>query len=444
MTLPLLPRIDHWATPRRLLLATLVIGVLARLAAIILASDVDLSSAQIWEYGDQARCAFSTGGDLCLRFHDVTPYASAYMPPLASYLWLGLFHLFGETSLAPTAYLVLSLAAAAACIALLFDLTLQITASRWASAGAAAMLALYPTFVFVSATYHTTNIALMLNLLLLRLAIQAARGPVKPMSWFAMGVVCALCALVRSELLAVTPLIVALASAWRWPNLRTMLGILVVAGLAMMLTLAPWVARNYATFHQVIPVANSSGYNLWKGFGHAANGSGNFIESSPQGAAESHAIRALAPFGPNFEVRQEAAFKHAAIAAIESASPARLIGLTLNKIAMLWVFDWTDPLTHKVGYWVPWLVANLLAAVGAARLLVRRTDAFDPLPASFVAAMLILLTGVYALTAVHARYRMHIEPFLFILAGIGLKALGERLLPFVFRPAAAAPLPSAS
>ena len=38
-------------------------------------------------------------------------------------------------------------------------------------------------------------------------------------------------------------------------------------------------------------------------------------------------------------------------------------------------------------------------------------------------ATLGLLTAAYAATAVHARYRMHIEPFLFVLAGSGAEAL---------------------
>uniref|UniRef100_B0T435 Uncharacterized protein n=1 Tax=Caulobacter sp. (strain K31) TaxID=366602 RepID=B0T435_CAUSK len=38
-------------------------------------------------------------------------------------------------------------------------------------------------------------------------------------------------------------------------------------------------------------------------------------------------------------------------------------------------------------------------------------------------ALLILLTAAYAATAVHTRYRMHIEPLLFLLTGVGVEAL---------------------
>jgi hypothetical protein len=113
---------------------------------------------------------------------------------------------------------------------------------------------------------------------------------------------------------------------------------------------------------------------------------------------------------------------------VQHAGPARLVQLTATKVALLWLFDWTDrDITHRPIYWAPWLVANALALLGLVRLI--REGEFDLRVAAVCVATLALLTAAYGLTSVHARYRMHIEPFLFLLAGAGAEILVLRLLP---------------
>ena len=71
---------------------------------------------------------------------------------------------------------------------------------------------------------------------------------------------------------------------------------------AMVLVLAPWTVRNFETFGRVIPVAQSSGYNLCKGFNPYTNGSGNMTEQAggPGDLARLRIRAAVAP-GPRFE-----------------------------------------------------------------------------------------------------------------------------------------------
>ena len=91
----------------RIALSLIVVALLARSVAAFLFADVG-DNAQIWEYGRQGLCAFQTHGDLCMFDRNGAAYASAYMPPLTSYLWLGLFHLFGPGVGAHTAYVALN------------------------------------------------------------------------------------------------------------------------------------------------------------------------------------------------------------------------------------------------------------------------------------------------------------------------------------------------
>jgi hypothetical protein len=179
----------------------------------------------------------------------------------------------------------------------------------------------------------------------------------------------------------------------------------------------------------VIPVAQSTGYNLWKGFNPFTNGSGNMTEEPPGGPGDRFRqhVRDITPHGPRFETDLQDGYMRAFRAYMDTASPARLAELSVNKVALLWAFDWTDrDITGQLAYRAPWAVANLLALLGLVALW-RERRTLDPAVAAICAAALALLTAAYVATAVHSRYRMHIEPFLFIAAGAGAEALLARL-----------------
>ncbi len=112
---------------------------------------------------------------------------------------------------------------------------------------------------------------------------------------------------------------------------------------------------------------------------------------------------------------------------LNSYSLGRLVRLEITKVLLLWGFDWTDrEVTWRLAYLVPWLVANLLALIGLG-VAWRRRHWVRAAPAAIFASAVVLATAAYVVTAVHARYRMHIEPFLFIMAGIGVEAIWMRL-----------------
>jgi 4-amino-4-deoxy-L-arabinose transferase-like glycosyltransferase len=412
---------------RSLLAVALGVALVLRVGALSLAGDIS-AGANIWEYGEQGLCAWRTGGDLCFYYSPGgESYPSAYMPPLLSYTWLGLFDLFGDGPTARAVWLAGNLAAALGCVALIFYLSLKLWPSRWAAFASATLFAAYPTFVFVTATYHQTNWAVLFLLAISAVAVKLAEGT-RPLLYGALGgVLCGLAALNRSEMLIIGPVLIALGAAW-----RRSLPALVKAGLAgalvMVLTLAPWTARNYEHFGQVIPAAHSTGYNLWKGFNPYTNGSGNLSEDpSGPGFRARESIRASVTPGPRYETRVQDAFMEVFKDDVRAASPGRLVRLTANKALLLWGFDWTDrETTGRLTYQLPWLGANLLAVIGlVAAWRWRRQVRIAP--AAVYAAALCLLTAAYVATAVHARYRMHIEPYLFILAGIGAEALWARL-----------------
>lgn len=415
-------------SPRWLLGSVLGLALLLRLALIAALGDVS-HTANIWEYGEQALCAVRTHGDLCLNYPGGGgTYPSAYMPPLLSYYWLALFQLLGDGPAARAVWLGSSLAAGLASVWLVFRLTMELGRSHWAAALAAALLAAYPTFVFVSATYHQTNWAVFFILAVTYLAVRCAKaGKVRLIDAFAGGVLCGLATLNRSEMLLIGPALIALGTAWRL-NFGDLVRTGVVAGLAMVVTLAPWTVRNYQLFDRLIPVAQSSGYNLWKGFNPYTNGSGNMTEAPGGPGDEARTrIRDTVPPGPQYETRLQDAYALELEAYLDQASFGRLAELTVNKAMLLWVFDWTDAdITGRPAYLAPWAASNLLALLGLA-VMWRDRSRIDPATLWICLAALTLLTAAYAATAVHARYRMHIEPFLFVAAGVGAEALLVRL-----------------
>ncbi|MBO0681409.1 glycosyltransferase family 39 protein [Mycolicibacterium sp. S2-37] len=413
---------------RTLLFVALGTALVLRVAAILLEGDVS-EKANIWEYGEQGLCALRHGGQLCLYYSSSggESYPSAYMPPMLSYFWLILFQIFGDGWVARAIWLAANTAAALGCVALVFYLAQKLWPARWAAFAASMLIACYPTFVYVTAVYHQSNWAVLLLLSVTAVAVKLASGA-NPIAYGALGgLLCGLAALNRSEMLVIGPVLLALGAVWGRRS-STIVKAGVASALVMVVVLAPWTIRNYQEFGLFIPTAQSSGYNLWKGYNPYTNGSGNLSEdqNEPGGRELTLINESVAP-GPGYESRVQEAFMEAFEKDLENASPQRLVTLTATKVALLWGFDWTDKATTGTpAYLVPWIVTNIFVLIGLVTIW-RRRRCLERAPAVIYLTAVGLLTAAYAVTCVHARYRMHIEPYLFIVAGIGIHAVWLRL-----------------
>ena len=404
--------------------ALVVIGVVTHLAMLLLFGDISMS-ANVWEYGEQARCALRTGGDLCLTYFDgrTGHYPSAYVPPLLSYIWLGVMHLVGDTPAARGVILGFNLVLSVASPILAYTLARQLRMSIFAALLGGLFLTLYPTFLYVVATYHQTELAVFMGLAVAVLAAHALKEPEARLStaiW--LGVVSGLATLNRTEMLLVCPVVITLIAIWR-RSFRLFL----VGGLAMALTLTPWVARNWLTFHHIIPGAQSSGYNIWKGFNPYTNGSGNLTEEQGgPGRVVFERIYSETPASPTFETDLQAAYTAQLKIDLAEAGWRRLLQLSLNKVLLLWGLDWTDKgVTLTPAYLVPWAAMNALFLFGAVVAVRART--LDRGVTSICVVILGIVTAGFVATCVHARYRMHIEPFIFIIAALGAENILRRL-----------------
>lgn len=412
----------------RPLISSFALALVLR-AAVAWAFAQTAPGAQIWEYGEQGLCAVQTHGDLCLRDRTGAPYISGYMPPLTSYLWWFLFEVFGQRGGAHVAYVVLNVLVGALGAPLLQLFGRRVGLDKQASLIAAAILAIFPTFVFVSAGYHATNFTIAGALSLVVLLADAMRSKRLPL-FLAAGVVAGLTALTRSEFVPIAAAL-ALLILWRVRPLRGALVSAVVFGIGVSVVIAPWMARNYVAFERVIPVANSQGYNLWKAFGPYSTGSGNQVEIVAR--REIDATVAAVPLGDRpgdrYENRIQDAFAKETRLALAQRSLAGEAELAAAKAALLVAFDWTDPLTHRLEYWLPWLLLNGLAVAGVVALARGGWRKLDIESAAIASVLVLGMAGAYVISGVHARYRMHIEPFEMLIAAIGVLALLRVAIP---------------
>ena len=401
-------------------------GVLFLLAlalrAVVAAATSDFTpGVEIWEYGQQATCAAQHARDLCLWDGARQPYISALMPPLTSYLWLGLFAAFGMGAAPHVVYVSLNVLMGAACTPLLYKLAREIGLERGPACLAGLIITGYPTFVFVSAGYHATNFTVALMLSFLILLVRVARD----FDWkaaLAAGLVGGLAALTRNELLVIAAAATLLVLWLGRKHLAIALQAAAALTLGVGLVTAPWIARNYIAFHSFIPIGAQAGYNVWIGFGPYARGSGNQLDNDPEARAAAAVVReGVAPGDPpesRFEPRLQRAFLDDAQPALREGGLGRIAGLTAQRLTLLWIFDWTDPITRSPGYWLPWLVAHALALWGVI-MVWRKRASIEPNAGAFITLFLVVFTLAYSVSSIFVRYRMHMEPFIFLFAAIG-------------------------
>lgn len=179
-------------------------------------------------------------------------YPTAWADPVFTVVYAGLMRLFGETS--RLLMMLVSLASAAGA-AILMALTARRLAGPWA--GMAALL-----LFLVTARDHSIklNASLMAGLCvasLLYLLVRHARD-LSPRVAVALGAMLALTALTWSSAMILLPAVLLLVVVFA-PSLPAGLRLAAITALTAVLLVAPWTARNYVTFGEIVPVRNGSG-----------------------------------------------------------------------------------------------------------------------------------------------------------------------------------------
>lgn len=218
------------------------------------------------------------------------------------------------------------------------------------------------------------------------------------------GVLLALAILARFSL-GLVPLALLVLWPWLAPSGRRRLFVLVLAGYA--LAMAPWWLRNARLFGRFVPHSTHMGLHAWESLGPEATGApvADHIEIPPRGDLSETEWDAML---------QRAAFAHVA------RDPWHAVALVPVKVARLW-----SPVPNDAGHRSAANVAISLASVvplyalalvGAWRARSRLLR--DLWPLWLVPTYLTLVHATISFGSV--RYRLPAEPFLIVLAAIGL------------------------
>jgi hypothetical protein len=212
----------------------------------------------------------------------------------------------------------------------------------------------------------------------------------KSESWAACGTTWGVAALVNPALLTPLPILALLLSKrGRWKQVFIM-------AISTVITIVPWTIRNYAVFHEVLPIRSNGLAEVY--FANCG--------------FETH------PLGQSMEYQRmgEAAFTaQASSRAVEyiRAYPMTFFRDSLHRAMLFWI--------HPINFW-PLSVGIDLAALVGLIVLFRKSKALG-LP---ILAVLAVYPLVYYASHVVSRFRHPIEPVLYALSGIALSSISMK------------------
>ncbi|MFN8017790.1 MAG: glycosyltransferase family 39 protein [Acidimicrobiales bacterium] len=300
---------------------------------------------------------------------------------------------------------------------------------------AAGIAAAYPALWNTDVTLMAEPLAAFAGAALVLGALAVADRPTW-WRWVAFGALAGLACFVRSEFLLIGPLLAAVVALKAVDGWGARAGRLAVAVGMVLLVLAPWTARNFARFHELVPLSNNSG-SVAKGANCDAAYRGQYkglwVTNVALGGTEGDPARAgcFEGFGIGYGTPNEA--QVAARLRREGLSYARhhagelpgVMAARVGRTVGLYRFDQQSNFAYAEGRNPTWErrgtrgfqllfligIVGLVAAAARRRLEWRRT-------LLLVAPACVLV--VVALTYGNPRFRAAAEPSVVVLATLAL------------------------
>ena len=338
--------------------------------------------------------AMATGHGFSSPWPNTLLLPTAQQPPIYPVLLAAIFKLFGVYSYRS---LWIAIALNATFAALTAVLLLRI-GKRAFNPQAATLAAWFwsclPLEAAASVRLWESSLSALLLIILLSLLLRLKDSP-QPSRWIIFGSLGGLAALTNTTLLALMPFF----WLWLWYAYRrrgeSCNRVLWTSFVFCMLVISPWIVRNYAVFHRLIPIRDNFGLELWVGNGHDTDFS----------------ILKVTEFNQLGEIPLMESKRQRALQFIQ-AHPAEFLR------AMAW---------RSVRFWVapdgsawPWI--SLLAWAGLFLALKRK--GLNAVPFAIVMTVFPI---VYYVTHAHVTYRYPIEPEILLLAGYTLVTAVESL-----------------
>ena len=410
-------------------LAIILVGLLARLAVLLLYLGTHGWKGEVWEY-EVIATNLLEGRGFTIDYNNATfrSFIVPVFPLLCAFLHavggpgLGLFYVFHLT-------------VAAGILSLTYTIAGQAFGRR--PAVLAALLAALEPGLIVYGSYKVDVIpfASLLVLLGLYLFMRLARsGDERFARW--LGLVVGLAVLTRPDAVG----LIAVVPAWLLIERRRILEVLrpaVTVMLVALLVVAPWFVRNCAIHGRCVPLTTVAGEWFWRG--NNPNATGTSVASDMRSQFDVAPREFQQTILAAGEVEQDELFRREALRYIAD-HPAASLGLALKKFYYFW---WFTPSYGTRHYdWLPSLLVKAYKALYFALSVLMATGLWAVMRSGGPAARLgwtllsvpVLVALIHSLNYVEGRHRVLVMPILLIFAAAGVAKLCE--------PGAREPVPS--
>ena len=333
---------------------------------------------------------------------DGTPHS--FCPPFYSFFLAGIYKLFGHSYLMVRA--IQSLLGAITCI--LIYLVANKVCNSSVGLWSAFISAVYPPFI-KSAELLLTELFFTFLLLLIILYLLEVRKEIDFKKCAILGSLLGISLLTRPVMLLFPIFMVPMFIYLKKISFSKMLQKYLIVLLFFGLTVSPWVIRNYRIYHKFVPVSTHGGITLYSSYCPPGGIFGRVATIDDPVVAESKQI-ASPVLASNFLTKKTIYFI--------LRNPAKVLRLEFKKMLYFWApFDWE--IIGGRGFNFIYVAALPFFAIGLL-FAIRRFKFFYPilLPIGYIQIMSLIFYG-------SPRFRLPIEPYLFILAVIGVMVAGR-------------------
>ena len=291
----------------------------------------------------------------------------------------------------------------------------------WIGLAAAGITSVYIYFIYYAAALITESFYIICILWSFAIALQIREGQTRS-HWILLGLALGLTVLLRQVFLLIIPFIF----LWLWYAARPKLYNFLIPIVVVILLILPWTIRNQMAFDHFVILNTNSGYAFYWG-NHPIYGT-NFISILPE---EMGTYASLIP--PDLRHLNEAELDSALLKiAVENirVDPVRYFWLSLSRIPPYFEF-WPSSDSGLIsnisrigsfGLFLPFMLIGLVRT-----LLYKYPTLRTRLESPFMLVYLFLAvyTGIHVLTWTLIRYRLPLDAFLIIYAGLTAVKLGE-------------------
>ncbi len=364
--------------------------------------------------------------------------ADSDLPPLYPFFLVGVYATLGRD---PIAVAVVQTGLELVTVLLVFWIGRRV-AGEITGLLAAAFYGFYPYLLYQNLSLNDTGVFILLLAAGIALAYRAhdavARDERRDWAWaVALGVIFGLGALTKTLIVLVLPLL----AAWWWRALgwRAALRLSIAGGIALAVTVAPWVFRNTRLHGELVLISTNGGSNLHQGNNacvadYLARGWDaqwvNCLAETPAGLSEVEADRwhreqALAYLRENPDAWPELFFTKFWVLWSPLIMPYDLPPdpyLVDDAVLQFHTTAFQVARVVHVLYFGPLLLLGIVGLVMAWR---------QRLPVGPLLAVIVAITMTYLVFHPSTRYRAPADPFVFVLSAYAVARLWPRVVEFL-------------